>query len=96
MDELVKKYYNNMETAFKYQYARAVPLTDMKKLVELYENQTNTKLNNNFNCSVCQLNTLKKMYELWGKKDNTVNTSTDTIDTDNSNNKPKKRGRPKK
>ena len=84
-----------METAYKYQYARAVPLTDMKKLVELYENQTNTKLNNNFNCSVCQLNTLKKMYELWEKKP-TVNTDIDTINTVNTNNKQKKRGRPKK
>jgi hypothetical protein len=67
MTELQKKYINNMTTAYKWDYARAVPIGDMRILIQEYEKETNKKVTLSPSCSTCQLKLLKMFYDLWVK-----------------------------
>lgn len=54
-----------LTTAYHSQYARGMARSDSEKLRDIYERNTGSKLNVNFNCSSCILGLLQKVYPLY-------------------------------
>lgn len=63
------KYLSNFEdnfyTAIKSSFSRNISRSHLEKFSEIIEKETGKPTNTNYNCSVCALNLIKKMAELY-------------------------------
>lgn len=68
------KYLSNFEdnfyTATRSNFSRNISRTNLEKFSEIIEKETGKIQNINFNCSICALNLIKKMAELYYKEKN--------------------------
>lgn len=61
--DFILKYKKNIITAGKYDYTSVVPHYALSRLQEIYNEETNSNLNENLSCSRCVLNLLKLFYQ---------------------------------
>lgn len=59
----IMKYKKNIITAGKHDYTSVVPHYALSRLQEIYNEETNSNLNENLSCSACVLRLLKLIYK---------------------------------
>lgn len=61
---------DNFYTATRSNFSRNISRSHLEKFSEIVEKETGKAQNINFNCSICALNLIKKMAELYYKEKN--------------------------
>lgn len=68
----LKKFEENFYTAIQSNFSRNISRSNLEKFSEIIEKETGKPTNTNYNCSVCALNLIKKMAELYYAEKNKV------------------------
>lgn len=61
----LSQFEDNFYTATRSNFSRNISRTNLEKFSEIIEKETGKPTNTNYNCSVCALNLIKKMAELY-------------------------------
>lgn len=62
----------NFYTALQSNFSRNISISNLEKFSEIIEKETGKPTNTNYNCSVCALNLIKKMADIYYKEKNKV------------------------
>lgn len=62
----------NFYTAIQSNFSRNISISNLEKFSEIIEKETGKPTNTNYNCSVCALNLIKKMADIYYKEKNKV------------------------
>lgn len=62
----------NFYTAIQSNFSRNISSSNLEKFSEIIEKETGKPTNTNYNCSVCALNLIKKMADIYYKEKNKV------------------------
>lgn len=62
----------NFYTAIQSNFSRNISRSNLERFSEIIEKETGKTINTNYNCSVCALNLIKKMAELYYAEKNKV------------------------
>ena len=66
--DLLNKYKDRMESAYKYDYYTAIPTTDNLTMQKLYQHYINPKFSPRVWCGNCTMTMLKGWYEYFAKQ----------------------------
>lgn len=66
----LSQFEDNFYTATRSNFSRNISRTNLEKFSEIIEKETGKPTNTNYNCSVCALNLIKKMAEIYYNEKN--------------------------
>lgn len=68
----LSQFEENFYTAIQSNFSRNISRSNLERFSEIIEKETGKTINTNYNCSVCALNLIKKMADIYYKEKNKV------------------------
>lgn len=68
----LSQFEDNFYTAIQSNFSRNISRSNLERFSEIIEKETGKTTNTNYNCSVCALNLIKKMAEIYYAEKNKV------------------------